>query len=91
MAGKSNTNTKTEKLKSETSVKKLNQSSGEKSKKTSSKTVKSVSSKTEAKKKPVAGIDENGTFRAWDNAKSVSKTTKAKEVKNEFVPGISQE
>ena len=28
-------------------------------------------------KKPVAGIDENGTFRAWDNAKTVAKSKKA--------------
>ena len=28
-------------------------------------------------KKPVAGIDESGTFRAWDNAKTVSEPKKA--------------
>lgn len=28
-------------------------------------------------KKPVAGIDENGTFRAWDNAKTVAKQKKS--------------
>ena len=27
-------------------------------------------------KKPVAGIDEEGTFRAWDNAKTVAKSKK---------------
>ena len=33
------------------------------------KNVVSRASTTAASKKPVAGIDENGTFRAWDNAK----------------------
>ncbi len=44
-------------------------------------TAKATAAKTAAKvtKKPVAGIDENGTFRAWDNAKTVAKSKKAKE------------
>ena len=33
-------------------------------------------------KKPVAGIDENGTFRAWDNAKTVAKSKKAEAPKS---------
>ena len=39
------------------------------------KSAKSVASasKESKSKKPVAGIDENGTFRAWDNAKTVAK------------------
>ena len=43
-------------------------------------TAKSSSVKTKSvtkKAKPTAGIDENGTFRAWDNAKTVAKTKKA--------------
>lgn len=36
-------------------------------------------------KKPVAGIDENGTFRAWDNAKTVAKS-KAKTNTEEELP-----
>lgn len=52
---------------------------------------KDISKATSAKKKPVAGIDENGTFRAWDNAKSVAKTVKKEEKKSEFVPGTTAE
>ena len=38
------------------------------------KVVSTRSTTTKSKsKKPVAGIDENGTFRAWDNAKTVAK------------------
>ncbi len=50
--------------------------------------------KTAAKtstKKTVAGIDENGTFRAWDNAKTVAKKSVKKEVKDSFVPGTTAE
>ena len=36
-------------------------------------TTKTTSAKS---KKPVAGIDEEGTFRAWDNAKTVAKSKK---------------
>lgn len=43
-----------------------------------------------AAKKPSAGIDENGTFRAWDNAKTVSKSEKNKTEKKEFVPGTTE-
>ena len=39
--------------------------------------VKPAAVKTAAKK-PAAGIDENGTFRAWDNAKTVAKNSKSK-------------
>ena len=42
-----------------------------------------------AAKKPKAGVDENGTFRAWDNAKSVAK--KPAEKKSDFVPGTTAE
>ena len=42
-----------------------------------------------ATKKPTAGVDENGTFRAWDNAKTVSK--KPVEKKADFVPGTTAE
>lgn len=65
-------------------VKKSSSTTKTASSKTSAKTsaaksVKSVASKTSASKskKPVAGIDENGTFRAWDNAKT--KATPKKE------------
>ena len=46
--------------------KKLTAETVQPSKKTSSGTKSTVAKKT----KPVAGIDENGTFRAWDNAKT---------------------
>ena len=36
----------------------------------------STNKATAATKKPTAGIDENGTFRAWDNAKTVAKSKK---------------
>ncbi len=42
-------------------------------------------------KKPTAGIDENGTFRAWDNAKTVAKAKPKDEKKEGFVPGVSAE
>ena len=48
-------------------------SSSAKSTETKSKTKSAASKKTASSKKPVAGIDENGTFRAWDNAKSKAK------------------
>ena len=52
--------------------------------------VKPAAVKTAAKK-PAAGIDENGTFRAWDNAKTVAKNSKSKtEQKADFVPGTTQ-
>ncbi|HAC31517.1 MAG TPA: DNA topoisomerase IV, partial [Treponema sp.] len=41
--------------------------------------------KKTAAKKPVAGIDENGTFRAWDNAK-----TKAAPKKTEAVAPVKR-
>ncbi len=42
--------------------------------------VKKTAAKTSVKaKKPVAGIDENGTFRAWDNAKTKAKPKKTEE------------
>lgn len=41
------------------------------------KTTAASTAKKTAPKKPVAGIDESGTFRAWDNAKTVAKTKKA--------------
>ena len=42
--------------------------------------------------KPVAGIDENGTFRAWDKAKTRTKPNEKKAaVENAFVPGVSAE
>ncbi len=47
---------------------------------------KTVAAKT---KKPVAGIDENGTFRAWDNAKTKAKTKPAAEKEKAFVPGTT--
>ncbi|MBE6353492.1 MAG: type IIA DNA topoisomerase subunit B [Treponema sp.] len=62
--------------------------------KTVSKTaaVKTAASKTVKKAaKPVAGIDENGTFRAWDNAKTVAKSKTVKTEKAAFVPGTTQE
>ena len=37
---------------------------------------------TTKKAKPTAGIDENGTFRAWDNAKTVAKSKKAEPPKS---------
>ncbi len=44
---------------------------------TEKKSVSSVKSVVSTKsKKPVAGIDEEGTFRAWDNAKTVAKSKK---------------
>ncbi len=47
-----------------------------------------ASAKTASKsKKPVAGIDENGTFRAWDNAKTKAKAPAEK--KTDFVPGTT--
>ncbi|MDD5790289.1 MAG: toprim domain-containing protein [Spirochaetia bacterium] len=47
--------------------------------------------KTPAKsKKPVAGIDENGTFRAWDNAKTKAKP-KTTEEKTAPKRGITAE
>ncbi|MCR5218685.1 MAG: type IIA DNA topoisomerase subunit B [Treponema sp.] len=36
-------------------------------------------------------MDENGTFRAWDNAKTVAKAKSAKVEKAAFVPGTSKE
>lgn len=60
--------------------------------KTAAKTQAKAAAKTTAKtasKKPVAGVDENGTFRAWDNAKTVSK--KPAEKKADFVPGTTAE
>ena len=53
-------------------------------KKTEKKTVeKKTAAKTEKTfikaKKPVAGIDETGTFRAWDNAKTKAKPKKTEE------------
>lgn len=42
-------------------------------------TTKTTSAKS---KKPVAGIDEEGTFRAWDNAKTVAKSKKEAAPKN---------
>ena len=45
-----------------------------------------------ARTKPVAGIDENGTFRAWDNAKTVAKSKKtAKEQASVFTPKTTVE
>lgn len=49
------------------------------------------------KSKPTAGIDENGTFRAWDNAKTKAKSSgKKAESKDsaelkDFVPGTTAE
>ncbi|MBP5251419.1 MAG: hypothetical protein J6Z17_03285, partial [Treponema sp.] len=40
-----------------------------------------VTSAKTVSKKPAAGIDENGTFRAWGNAKTVAKPKTAKEEK----------
>ena len=51
-------------------------------------TTKTTATKTTEKataakaKKPVAGIDEEGTFRAWDNAKTVAKSKKEAAPKN---------
>ncbi|MBQ4379061.1 MAG: hypothetical protein II821_07690 [Treponema sp.] len=45
--------------------------------KSETKSVSSVKATASSKsKKPVAGIDEEGTFRAWDNAKTVAKSKK---------------
>ena len=45
-----------------------------------------------ARTKPVAGIDENGTFRAWDNAKTVAKSKKTAEVQaSVFTPKTTVE
>lgn len=41
-------------------------------------------------KKPVAGIDENGTFRAWDNAKTKAKSKNTEE-KTSVKRGITAE
>ncbi len=59
-------------------------------KKAPSTSAKSSVKKT-ASKKPEAGIDEQGTFRAWANAKTKakSKSVKSEEKKSEFVPGTS--
>ncbi len=53
---------------------------------TKASSVKTAASKAPAKtaasskaKKPVAGIDENGTFRAWDNAKTKAAVKKTEE------------
>lgn len=56
--------------------------------KPAAKTTVKAATKT-ATKKPTAGVDENGTFRAWDNAKTVSK--KPVEKKADFVPGTTAE
>ena len=56
--------------------------------KPAAKTTAKAATKTAAKK-PTAGVDENGTFRAWDNAKTVSK--KPVEKKADFVPGTTAE
>lgn len=61
--------------------------SAEKKSKTAAAAKKTVKT---AAKKPSAGIDENGTFRAWDNAKTVSKSEKNKTEKKEFVPGTTE-
>ena len=42
-------------------------------------------------KKPVAGIDENGTFRAWDNAKTKAAPKKAGEEKTAVKRGTTAE
>lgn len=94
MGGK---NSKSSVGKTEKTTAKSVSDSASKSKTTSTKTAgktttKSVTKKTVSKtatKKPVAGIDENGTFRAWDNAKSVAK--KAQEKKSDFIPGTTPE
>ena len=53
--------------------------------------VKKTAAKNSVKaKKPVAGIDENGTFRAWDNAKTKAKPKKTEE-KTPAKRGISAE
>ena len=52
--------------------KKLTAETVQPSKKTSSGTKSTAAKKT----KPVAGIDENGTFRAWDNAKTKARPKK---------------
>ncbi|MBQ6056585.1 MAG: type IIA DNA topoisomerase subunit B [Treponema sp.] len=45
--------------------------------KTASEKKTAAPAKKTAAKKPVAGIDENGTFRAWDNAKTKATPKKA--------------
>lgn len=61
-----------------TATKKATTSSTKGVQKAETKSVSSVKSVVSSKsKKPVAGIDEEGTFRAWDNAKTVAKSKKA--------------
>ncbi|MBR0098346.1 MAG: type IIA DNA topoisomerase subunit B [Treponema sp.] len=61
-----------------TATKKATTSSTKGVQKAETKSVSSVKSVFFSKsKKPVAGIDETGTFRAWDNAKTVAKSKKA--------------
>ncbi len=54
-------------------------------------TAEKTAAKSSKTKKAVAGIDENGTFRAWDNAKTESKKTEkeAPAVKPSFKPSTT--
>ncbi len=58
---------------------------------TAAKNVVSRASTTAASKKPVAGIDENGTFRAWDNAKTKAASKKTGEEKTSSKRGTTAE
>ena len=70
--------TETSKIAEKTEKKEKTSAVDKKTEKTTA--VKKTAAKNSVKaKKPVAGIDENGTFRAWDNAKTKAKPKKTEE------------
>ncbi|MBQ0052365.1 MAG: type IIA DNA topoisomerase subunit B [Treponema sp.] len=89
----STTKSKTSTAASKTSGTKSSKSASKTSAASAAKKTVSKSSATAVKsKKPEAGIDEDGTFRAWGNAKTKAAPKKAKEAATDgFVPKTSKE
>ena len=83
MGGKLESTAKKSEIKKTVTTEKKSSSTIKSSKKTTT-TTKSTA------KKPVAGIGEDGTFRAWDNAKTVAKK-KVPEEKKSVIPKTSIE